>query len=52
MNVLGHGNKGVKFEFRFASVSVEGLQEKARMVLDDKQPPALPSREGDEVSSG
>ncbi len=52
MHVLGHEDEGVKLVAAFAPVSVESFQEDSDVVLDDKQPSSLPSRERHEVGSG
>jgi len=52
MNMFGHEDEGVDLKSPFAAMSEEGLKEEADIVLDDEEPPTLPSRERDEISSG
>jgi hypothetical protein len=52
MDMLGHQNEGVQFVAAFAAVSVESLQEQARVVFDNEEPSTLPRREGHEIGSG
>jgi hypothetical protein len=52
MNMFGHEDEGGDLKSPFAAMSEEGLKEEADIVLDNKESTTLPSREGDEISSG
>jgi len=52
MNVLGHDDEGVQLISAFATITVNGLEEEAGVVFDDKETAALPGRERYEVGSG
>ena len=52
MHVLRHHDESVYLEASFTAIAVQGLKEESDVILDDKQPSSLPSREGYEVSSG
>jgi hypothetical protein len=52
VDMLRHDNERVNSKPAFASISIEGLQKKACVVLDNEQPSALPCRERNEISSG
>jgi hypothetical protein len=52
VNRFGHEDEGVDLKSPFAAMSEEGLKEEADIVFDDEESTTLPSREGDEKSSG
>jgi hypothetical protein len=52
MHMLGHDDKRVQLVSALAAMPIERLQEKLHVRFDHKQPAAIPSREGYEVSSG
>ena len=52
MDMFGHEDEGMELITAFATISIESLQEEARIVLDNKQPSTLPCRECHEISSG
>jgi len=52
MRMFRHEDEGVNLKSTFAAVSMESLQEKARVVLDNQQPSTLPRRKGYEIGSG
>ena len=45
-------SRSMKLEAAFSAISVESYQEEAAIVFDNEKSSALPSREGNEVSSG
>jgi hypothetical protein len=50
--VFWHDNKTMQLESAFAAISINSLQEKPPIVLDNEQPSSLPRRESYEISSG
>jgi hypothetical protein len=52
MRMVGHDNKHMQLVSPIAAMPIERLQEKLHVRFDHKQPAAIPSREGYEVSSG
>jgi hypothetical protein len=52
VDVLGHDDERVELKSRFTTVSVESLQEKTNVVLDNKKATSLPGRECNEIRAG
>jgi len=52
MHMLGHQDKRMQLIPALAAMPVERLQESPDVRFDNEQPPALPGREGHEISSG
>ena len=52
MNMFWHDDEGVQDESAVAAISVKRLQEEANVILDDKQPTALPRRESYKIRPG
>jgi hypothetical protein len=52
MNVFWHEYKGVNLETTFTPVPIHSYKKGPRIIFDDEESAALPSRKGNEVSSG
>jgi len=52
MHVLGHNDESMQFESSLPFVTVEGFQKKSAIGFDQKETPALPGRESNEISAG
>ena len=52
MDVIRHEDEGVQQVLRFATVMKKSFKKQSRVVLDLKQSPAIPCREGYEIGSG